>query len=72
MDVGEVPFSLRAVVGKAVLTKEEFNSLNLGDIILLDQEVHCPLVVHVGENGLLFGYAGLFSGQKAIKVEQLP
>lgn len=69
MDIGDVSFSVNAIVGKTTLSKEEFNSLCCGDIILLDQQLKHPLKVDVGENGHVFGYPGINNCQKAIKIE---
>ena len=67
----EIPFQVRAILGGVTLSKEDFTSLQRGDILLLEQRLEDPLRVEIGMGSSFLGYAGVYEGQKAIKIEKI-
>lgn len=69
MDTCAIPISLVAVLGNSRLSKEAFEELQEGDVLLLDQSVKAPLCVRIGKKAFLKGYPGLKGARRALQIE---
>ncbi len=67
----EVEVEVKAELGRTSITAEDLLKLNVGDVLVLNQDVGHPLDVLV-EGVLKFkAYPGVFKGSKAVKIEEL-
>ncbi len=65
----EIPLELTPLLGKATLDASDYHSLQVGDVIVLDQKADEPLDVKVGEKLEFKATAGLYHNHKAIKID---
>ena len=65
----EIPLEVTPLLGSAELTQEGYHSLNIGDVIVLDQAAEEPIAVKVGDQILFKACPGLFHNHKAIKID---
>ncbi len=67
----EVEVEVKAELGRTSITAEDLLRLNVGDVLVLNQDIGHPLNILV-EGVLKFkGYPGVFKGSKAVKIEEL-
>jgi flagellar motor switch protein FliM len=60
--------SVIAELGKSEITVQEFLSLNVGDVIQLDQPINAPLIVKIAENPKLIAQPGKVNKKLAIQI----
>ena len=65
----EISIEVTPLLGRAELHAEEYHSLAVGDVIVLDQEAEEPLDIRVGEDLILRATPGLFHNHKAIQID---
>ena len=65
----EIPLKVTPLLGRAELNAEEYHSLAVGDVIVLDQKATEPLKVKVGDSLEFEATPGLFHNHKAIKID---
>jgi flagellar motor switch protein FliM len=69
--VREVPVNLSAELGQTKIKGKELLSLEVGDVLLLDRYATGELDVRVEGVLKLRGYAGIFKGNRAIKISHV-
>lgn len=69
MRIDDIPFSVSVLLGKAEIPLTAYAGLQVGDIIILDQEVSEGLVVRVGSTERYRATAGLYETHKAITID---
>jgi|GEM_PF-6869036 len=65
----EILLEVAPLLGRAELNAEEYHSLAVGDVVVLDQKATAPLSVKVGDDFLFEATPGLFHNHKAIKID---
>jgi flagellar motor switch protein FliM len=60
--------SVIAELGKSEITVQEFLSLNVGDVIQLDQPINAPLIVKIAENPKFIAQPGKVNKKLAIQI----
>ena len=65
----EIEFEITPLLGTATLDAADYHALQVGDVILLDQEATDPLKVKVGDDLTFEATPGLFHNHKAIKID---
>lgn len=68
MDVSNLTFDCKVILGKADLPAACYHGLQLGDIVLLDQKASNPLSIIIGEERQFEGSPGLDGIHKAVKI----
>ena len=67
----QLPVSVEVVLGSAELKLSELSSLQIGDVVLLDQRTTEGVVARVGGQNLFRGLAGRLGSWKAFQVETM-
>ena len=70
MEIDDLPFEICALVGKAHLPMGAYLALQVGDILLLEQQVGEPFVIKGGETPLFTGTPGLSETRKAVRLDE--
>lgn len=63
-----LPFEVRALLGVVDIDAADYQTLRVGDIILLDQKASQPLTLNVGETNRFKAIPGLEGIHKAVKI----
>lgn len=66
----EVEVEIVAELGKTHITGEELIQLDVGDVLVLDQDVDSPINVLIEGIVKMKAFPGIFKGSKAIRVEE--
>ena len=69
MKIEDLPIAVKAILGKAELPLAAYHALQVGDILILDQEVGQPLSVAFGEDEMVVASPGLFETKKAVRID---
>lgn len=69
--VQNVPLPIHVELGRATISARELDSLEVGDIILLDHPTGDPLKLNVGERTIGLVYAGAHRGRLAASVQKV-
>ncbi len=70
MDVDDIPFEIFVLIGEAEIPMGAYLSLQIGDILLLEQEVTTPFIFKVGEQEYFKGRLGLCETHKAVLIDE--
>lgn len=70
MDVEDLPFNVRTILGRANLPMKAYLGLQVGDILLLDHKAGDPLTLKVAETEAFTATPGLFETRKAVKIHE--
>ena len=68
MHIENLIFDVKALLGAAELTQEEYHSLIVGDIIMLDKHVEEKIDVSIGNEVHFSALPGNYEIHKAIKI----
>ena len=69
--ISEVEVEIIAELGKTNIMAEDLLKLDVGDVLVLNQDVGQPLKIYVEGVQKFTGYPGVYKGSKAIKIEEL-
>lgn len=69
MKIDEIPFPIEVLLGRSELPFAAYQGLQIGDVIILDQNTEEGLVVRVGSNAYFRATAGLFETHKAVTID---
>lgn len=69
-NVKESELPVKAILGEASITIEDFTNVMVNDVITLNQDVHSPLVIKVGDEQKFIGTAGKSRNRLAIKIQE--
>ncbi len=69
--LGEVDVPIRTIVGKSIVSVEEFVSLGKGDILVLDSSRDTPLSVYVKDELKFLAQPGVVNNKMAIKIVEV-
>lgn len=67
-DMKQVDVTAKAQLGETNISLETLMQLEEGDLIKLDQRIEDPLEIHINNKLKMFGYPGIKSNNKAIKI----
>src|SRR5205823_481335 len=67
--IQQFPLNIEVVLGSAELKLSELSSLQVGDVVLLDQRMSEGVVARAGGQNLFRGQAGRLGSWKAFQVE---
>jgi flagellar motor switch protein FliM len=70
MQIEQIPFEIRVILGTTSLSLTTYQELQIGDILMLDQPVDQRLVVRVGQQERYQGTAGLLGIHKAVLLDE--
>ncbi|MCP5470276.1 MAG: FliM/FliN family flagellar motor switch protein [Chlamydiales bacterium] len=65
----EISFDFTPLLGTAELDAADYHQLQVGDVIVLDQEAEAPLKIIVGESYKFEATPGLLHNHKAVKID---
>ena len=70
MEIEEISFEITALLGKSTLSWGGYLSLQVGDVLVLDQPIEKGLTARIGSEERFLATAGLFETHKAIVIDE--
>lgn len=70
MKVDEIPFEVTVLLGKTSIPVKAYLGLQVGDVLILDQNTEQGLIARVGTAERYFVTAGLIETHKAIIIDE--
>ncbi len=64
----QIPVNIDVIVGRALFSNVEWNSLEIGDIIVLDQLIQNPVLMRIGNQPYWQGHLGLKGTHKGVLI----
>ncbi len=69
--LGDVNVPMRTIIGKSIVSVEEFISLGIGDVLVLDSNRDQPLSVYVKDELKFLAQPGVINNKMAIKIVEV-
>ncbi|MCC5832305.1 MAG: FliM/FliN family flagellar motor switch protein [Chlamydiales bacterium] len=70
MEIEELSFDVKALIGKIEIPVSTYLGLQVGDILLLDQRIEEPFMIEAGEELCFSGRPGLSATRKAVRIDE--
>lgn len=70
MKIDDLSFEISALLGKATLSFKDYSELQVGDVIVLDQQIEEGLRLRIGTVERYLATAGLFKTHKALLIDE--
>ena len=69
--VSDMPTRVTVRLGTIELNAQQINSLQVGDVLVLDQKLDVPLTVNVAEQATFLGWPGRVGTRQALQIDSL-